>query len=57
MYRALEVRAEALREALANTLAEMASKKFGVTFPNVQGIVYAMGQSKADTLVDRLSHV
>ena len=35
----------------------MASKKFGVTVANVQGIVYAMEQSKADTLVDTLGYV
>ena len=45
---------EALLGALANTIAPMKSKKFGVAVAIVQGIFYAMGQIKVDTLVDIL---
>ena len=48
---------EALLDALANTVGEMQKKKFCVTVVNVEGIAYAMGQLKADTLVDILGDV
>ena len=49
---------DALLDALANTVGEMAKKKnFCVTVANVEGIAYAMGQLKADTLVDILGDV
>ena len=43
---------EELLGALANTIAPMEIKKFGVAVAIVQGIAYAMGQIKVDTLVD-----
>ena len=48
---------ERLLSALANTLAEMKTMKFGVAVAIVEGIAYAMGQIKADTLVDIVGDV
>lgn len=48
---------EALLGALANTLAEMETKKFAVTVAIVEGIAYAMRQLKANTHVDILGDV
>lgn len=48
---------EALLGGLANTLAEMQTKKFTVTVDILESIAYAMRQLKANTLVDILGDV
>lgn len=57
MCREVKVMDEKLLGALPNTLGPMESKKFGVAVAIVQGIAYAMGQIKVDTLVDILGDV
>ena len=57
MCREVKVMDEKLLGALPNTLGLMESKKFGVAVAIVQGIAYAMGQIKVDTLVDILCDV
>lgn len=48
---------EALLGALADTLAEMETRKFAVTVAIVEDIAYAIQQLKANTLVDILGDV
>ena len=57
MWREVKVMNEALLGSLANTIAPMDSKKFGVEVAIVQGIAYAMGQIKVHTLVHILCDV